>query len=194
MCVDSLFVSKSILFYQRAELKTSSTSATSLRSSYVSPSQIHQEIIRKKSLLADTETSTRMCFFMFFFYTFQVFHKKSPWKMMLLENYDNIPCKGWQKNCSASRVGTTIFHLQKGSHFAVTAELTRDFSDGEVDSDKENANSQRHCRRCRNAAVFFLCLFYPSFWLGTGTTTKTQLEAERDLFGTNGKGYIESIW
>lgn len=123
----------------------------------------------KKSLLADTETSMRKCFFMFFFLYPPSFLHKKPSEKWCFSKTVNIPCKGWQKNCSASRVGTTVFHLQKGSHVAVKSpSWPWGFSDGEVDSDKENANSQRHCRRCRNAAVFFFfgrCVgfiwFYP---------------------------------
>lgn len=110
----------------------------------------------KKSLLADTETSMRKCIFMFFFLYPPSFLQKKPSEKWCFSKTVNIPCKGWQKNCSASRVGTTVFHLQKGSHVAVKSpSWPWGFSDGEVDSDKENANSQRHCRRCRNAAVFF---------------------------------------
>ena len=61
------------------------------------------------------------CFFIvFFFYTLQVVHKKKFGKMMLVYFQTmNMPCKGWQKDWSASGVGTTVFHLQNGSHVAV---------------------------------------------------------------------------
>ena len=63
----------------------------------------------------------RMCFVSrFFFYTLRVFYKKKVRKNdACLFQTMNIPCKGWQKNWSASGVGTTVFHLQNGSHVAV---------------------------------------------------------------------------
>lgn len=123
-------------------------------------------------------------FHVFFFLYPPSFLQKKPSEKWCFSKTVNIPCKGWQKNCSASRVGTTVFHLQKGSHVAVKSpSWPWGFSDGEVDSDKENANSQRHCRRCRNAAVFFffsedvLVLYgFILFWLGTGKTTKNNLK------------------
>ena len=188
VCVDSFVVSKSILFYQSST--TSWTSVASLRISN-SPGNYPQ-----KSLLSRIRKLQWGCvlFFIVFFLYPPSFSQKKFGKMMLFENYDNIPCKGWQKTVQLPGWQTTVFHLQKGSHFAV--KILSDPGDfprgGQRQGKCEFPTSLSEVQECSSFFLFVLVLSF--FWLGTGTTTRTQLEAERDLFGTNGKGYIESIW
>lgn len=76
-----------------------------------------------------------------------------------------VPCKGWQKNCSASRVVKTIFHLQKGSHFAVKIPSVPkvDFPRGGQRQGKcEFPTSLSEVQECSS---FFLFVWVLSFFL-----------------------------
>ena len=176
LCVDSLFVSESILFYQRAELKTSSTAVASLRMYTCSPLKFTRKY---PSLLADTETSMRM----FFSILSKFFTKKASEKWCFLKTM-TIPCKGWQQNCSASRVGTTVFHLKRGSHVAVkiSERTQRGFSERWTATRKMRIPNVTVGGAGMQQVFFFfrrMCWFYmvlSLFWLGTGTTTKSSLK------------------
>lgn len=117
MLILCLFQNRSFSIREQSST-TSSTSVASLRMYTCSPSQNSPGNYPKKSLLRRKLQWGCVLFHIFFLYP-PSFSQKKPWKMMLFENYDNIPCKGWQKNWSASGVGTTVFHLQNGSHVAV---------------------------------------------------------------------------
>ena len=113
-----------------------------------------------------------------------------------------IPCKGWQQNCSASRVGTTVFHLKRGSHVAVkiSERTQRGFSERWTATRKMRIPNVTVGGAGMQQVFFFfsedvLVLYgFIPFLAGNWYNNKKQLEAERDLFGTTGKGYIESIW
>lgn len=142
----------------------------------------------KKSLLADTETSMRKCFFMFFFLYPPSFLQKKPSEKWCFSKTVNIPCKGWQKNCSASRVGTCGYHCFSPSKgitcCSEISELTLGIfrrRGGQRQGKCEFPTSLSEVQECSSFFFFFsedvLVLYgFILFWLGTGKTTKNNLK------------------
>lgn len=131
--------------------------------------KVHQEIIRKKSLLSRIRKLQWGCFVVFSLFFFSIlsklFTKKSSEKWCLFISRLWICLVRGGKKTGRLPGWVPLFFTFKTDHMLQYP--TGIFR--EVDSDKENANSQRHCRRCRNAAVLFsedllvLYRFYPFF-------------------------------